>query len=90
MQVTVVDRVLQDLLWGNGYRSINQVIRTVEISDRCPVCGGPRGEPRLVRYCEDDEWYDVSRWENPCGHLDTYANVLQETATNQEGQINET
>lgn len=81
MLVTVVDRTLQDMLWGNGYRSINQIIRSVEISDTCPVCGGKRGKPQLVRYCEDGEWYNVSRWENPCSHLDTYANVLLEAAT---------
>lgn len=78
MQVTVVNRALQSSLWGNGYRSIRQVIETVEISDKCPVCGGPRGEAHLQRYCEDGEWYDVSRWTNPCGHLDKYADVLAE------------
>lgn len=79
MIVTVVDRARQRELWGSpGYRSIMQVIRTVEISDHCPRCGGPRGEPVTRRYCEDGEYYDVSNWTNACGHLDMYAAVIQE------------
>jgi hypothetical protein len=78
MKVTVIDRDLQARLWGNGYQSINQVLVTRDISDSCPQCGQPRGTPHLERYCEDDEWYSVSRWENPCGHLDTYKTILDE------------
>ncbi len=78
MTVTVVDRDLQSRLWGNGYRFISQVLKTIEISDRCPKCGGPRGKPRLQSYIEDGDPYSVSRWENPCGHLDRYEDVLKE------------
>lgn len=84
MLVAVIDRELHGRLWGNGYRSITQIIRTVEIADTCPVCGAPRGVPHLVRYCEDGEWYDVSRWTNPCGHLDTYADVIREAEATKE------
>lgn len=78
MKVTVVDRALQSRLWGNGYTNINQVLTTVEISDTCPCCGERRGKPHLRRFCEDDEWYDVSLWSNPCGHIDRYAAVIEE------------
>lgn len=78
MKVIVVDRHLQSQLWGNGYRSIHEVIREIEVSTKCPVCGGPRGTPALRRFCEDGEWYDVHVWQNPCGHLDSYSNLLLE------------
>lgn len=44
----------------------------IEIGDRCTVCGGPRGEPRRV----DEQ--EVDRWDNPCGHVDTYKKCLVE------------
>jgi hypothetical protein len=50
----------------------------VEISKTCPVCGGPRGEPGWYNFCEDGEWYSVNTWQNPCGHVDHYADVLIE------------
>ena len=79
LRVRVIDRALQRKLWGTpGYRSILDVLRVVEISATCPRCGGSRGEVRTERSCEDGQWYDVSRWENPCGHLDLYADVLRE------------
>ena len=79
LRVRVIDRALERKLWGTpGYRSILDVLKVVEISATCPRCGGPRGEVRTERACEDGQWYDVSRWENPCGHLDLYADVLRE------------
>ena len=78
MDVLVPDRALQDQFWGNGYRSINQIIRRVTISDFCPKCGQKRGKPALKRFCEDGEWYDVSCWQNPCGHIDKYQDVIAE------------
>ncbi len=53
---------------------------TVTISDRCPVCGGKRGEPQSYSFCEDGEWYSIDQWQNPCGHVDKYVNVLKEAA----------
>lgn len=83
MKVKVVDRELQDKLWGNGYRSIHQIIKVIEISDRCPLCGGLRGRPKLERFCENGEFYTVSTWRNPCGHLDRYCDVIQEASGGQ-------
>lgn len=45
---------------------------TVEIADTCPVCGGPRGEPRGYNFFEDGETFHVNVWDNPCGHIDSY------------------
>lgn len=50
----------------------------VEIADACPVCGGQRGTPRPYRFCEDGEWLVVDRWDNPCGHVDSYADCWRE------------
>jgi hypothetical protein len=50
----------------------------VEISDNCPVCGGPRGKLIGHNFHEDGESYFVHRWDNPCGHIDKYADVYRE------------
>lgn len=52
---------------------------TVEIADRCPQCGGPRGKPKLHRFHENGDWFTVHVWENPCGHVDRYRDVLAES-----------
>lgn len=55
-------------------------IVTVEISDKCPTCGEKRGKPYGHNFCEDDEWYNCDKWDNPCGHIDYYPDVLKEAA----------
>jgi hypothetical protein len=54
------------------------------IAATCPVCGGPRGEPVMRRFCEDGEWFDLDTWENPCGHIDLYRDVYAEAKQTQE------
>ena len=53
---------------------------TIQISDSCPVCGGPRGKPYHFRFHELGDWWSVNRWDNPCGHVDKYRDVLKEVA----------
>lgn len=77
MNVTVVDRAAMNAQWGHGLFRV--ITRTVKVSDRCPTCGGPRGEPRRVAYYEDGEHYTVDRWTNPCGHVDKYGAILAES-----------
>ena len=74
MTVRVCDR-------GTGRSHVGVTIRTVTISAICPVCGGPRGVDtvRNHNFHEDGEWLSVDRWQNPCGHVDNYADVLRET-----------
>ncbi|MEW2631585.1 hypothetical protein AB0903_07990 [Streptomyces sp. NPDC048389] len=78
MTVRVCDR-------GDGRAYVGVFIVTVTISTLCPVCGGPRGWDRVRphRFCEDGEWLSVDKWDNPCGHLDTYAAVLRESRERQ-------
>ena len=52
---------------------------TVEISDECPICGAKRGTPFSYRFCEDGEWFVVSKWNNPCGHIDKYKDCFFES-----------
>lgn len=73
MIVTVIDRGPPD---RRDY--LGAWTRTVEIADRCPECGGPRGEPKSGMQCEDGDWLVRDTWDNPCGHRDTYAAVLVE------------
>ena len=63
------------VMYRNGWH-IQPV--TVEIDDKCPICGGPRGEPYNHRFYECGDWYSVDRWDNPCGHIDKYRDVLEE------------
>lgn len=58
---------------------LEKYLRTVEISDVCPVCGSPRAQlVEMVPIHEDGCTVLVSRWRNPCGHVDKYRGVLQE------------
>lgn len=51
----------------------------VEIADTCPICGSQRGVPYPHRFCEDGEWMDVDKWDNPCGHVDKYRDAFHES-----------
>ena len=51
---------------------------TAKISDRCPQCGGPRGEVYAGFSYDGSRRLVVSRWDNPCGHVDYYSDVRQE------------
>lgn len=62
--------------WGHG--PTNPCVRTVEIATTCPVCGGERGKPRNLNQCDDGAHYSVDVWDNPCGHVDLYADVVVE------------
>jgi hypothetical protein len=66
-------------IWrGDGPGYIGAFIRTVTIKAICPQCGGPRGEPKPHRFCEDGEWLTCDVWQNPCDHIDMYSAVLAE------------
>lgn len=71
MTVRVVDR-------GTGRDYQYPIIRTVTIAAVCPRDGGTRGEPWPYRFAEDGGWLTCDRWTNPCGHIDTYDEVLVE------------
>lgn len=54
---------------------------TVEISDNCPVCNGPRATKTPVYKglsYDGSRRLEVDCWENECGHVDTYAKVREE------------
>lgn len=72
-RVTVMFR--NSFFGGNGWTYYPVQI---EIGDRCPECGGPRGEPAKHTFRDCGEWFTVDTWQNPCGHLDTYKSCLLE------------
>ncbi len=78
MQVTIRDRSAEPA-WGYGPTRV--ALRTITIPDRCPKCGGPRGEPRNLNQCDDGEFYSVQTWTNPCGHVDRYADLIADHTT---------
>jgi hypothetical protein len=72
-QVRVVDRST----WGTTLPY--PTIRTVTLEWVCPICGVPRGEPRPHNFVEDGGYLTCDTWQNPCGHVDMYDDVLQES-----------
>jgi ribosomal protein S8 len=57
-------------------------IITIEISNKCPICGGKRGEPHKVLSYDGSRRLEVDGWQNPCGHIDKYESVRQEYLNN--------
>lgn len=78
MTVTVRDHAAESAAWGKP-GLFHPILRTVTISDRCPTCGGPRGEATKCPCYEDGVSFVVDCWTNPCGHIDRYADVLKES-----------
>jgi hypothetical protein len=58
-----------------------------EIAAVCPRCGCARGAPVLVPVHDEATGHDyyVDCWENPCGHVDAYDDVMLEVATQCDG-----
>jgi hypothetical protein len=46
----------------------------------CPRCGGPRGEPRDGLSFDGSHRLYVSQWDNECGHIDLYREVVIEAS----------
>jgi hypothetical protein len=55
-----------------------QGLISLEISDSCPVCSGPRGEVFGTHSFDGSRRINVDGWNNPCGHIDTYAAIRKE------------
>ncbi len=54
-------------------------LRLLEISDTCPKCGAKRGTKRWRGLSYDgSRRLSVDCWENECGHIDSYRDVVQE------------
>lgn len=51
---------------------------TLEISDKCPLCNGPRGRIYGNLSYDGSRRLNVDCWENPCGHIDMYSAVRLE------------
>lgn len=54
-------------------------VRTVEVWNHCPECGGLRGTPHGTTLTSAEGTpYVVDTWANPCGHVDLADAVLHE------------
>lgn len=51
---------------------------TLEISDQCPVCNGPRGNVFGTHSYDGSRRLNCDGWNNPCGHIDKYAEIRKE------------
>jgi hypothetical protein len=78
MRVTVKDNEAIARNWGSGPGGV--IVVTGDIADTCqrPACGQPRGEVRGFNGYEDGEPYHVNVWDNTCGHVDMYEDVVRE------------
>lgn len=48
----------------------------------CPICGAPRGNVSNGRSYDGSRVLFCDTWDNPCGHVDKYADVRAEAAAN--------
>jgi hypothetical protein len=56
---------------------------TIEISDKCPRCGAKRGTKIWDGLSFDgSRRLAVTQWENECGHIDKYDDVMEEYYNN--------
>lgn len=74
MQVTIFYR--NSFIGGDGW---TYYPLRLEIGDRCPKCGGPRGKVHHALVIEGGEFFLVDGWENPCGHVDLYKDCFFES-----------
>jgi hypothetical protein len=81
MKVTIMYR--NSFVGGDGW---SYCPATIEIDDDCPVCGSKRGTPHGYNFCEDGEWFNVDKWDNPCGHIDLYKDCYFESLRIQENK----
>lgn len=84
MEVRVINRKKTQHL--AGHESFEPVIETVTISNYCPRCGKPRGTPMDKTFFLDGFSYTVDYWQNPCGHMDMYYEVLEEAERMKEAE----
>lgn len=61
----------------DGTHGINVKLRWL-----CPICGAPRGEIQNGRSYDGSRVLFCNTWQNPCGHVDKYADVRTEAAAN--------
>ncbi len=55
---------------------------TVKLLWRCPICGRYRGEIKKVKSYDGSAYVACDGWDNPCGHVDKYEDVLNEAFNN--------
>ena len=51
--------------------------KEITVDWNCPVCGKEMGEPKLLNFCEDGEFYVVHMWSNPCQHITKYSELKE-------------
>lgn len=54
----------------------------VKLKWYCPICGKLRGQIKRVKSYDGSLWMICDGWDNPCGHIDRYADVRDEAIGN--------
>ena len=54
-------------------------VRDIRISKYCPKCGAERGKPYKTRSYDGSRFVGCEGWRNPCGHIDLYRDVVEES-----------
>jgi hypothetical protein len=68
-------------LAGNFYTTQHVVLDWI-----CPVCGGKRGDVYRTLSYDGSLRVNCDGWQNPCGHVDKYPDVLKEAQAAFEAQ----
>lgn len=64
-----------------------RLITSLLVNWHCIECGAIRGEPFNAKDWDGDKSLSVTAWKNPCGHVETYAQVREHEAQQRgEGQ----
>lgn len=73
MKVTVLDYTKL------VYNGIADTV-TIEINDHCLQCGAKRGKPYARQFTNNNDGTVrlISFWENPCGHIDEFSDMIAE------------
>lgn len=68
-------RVVDRSTWGTSQPY--PLIRKIEVDWSCPVCGKEMGEPREHVFFENGDTHVCDVWDNECGHVVKYHELLK-------------
>lgn len=62
------------------------VIVSLDVGERCPWCGGPRGQLLPITLWGHAGRFTFDVWTNPCLHIETLPDLRREAGTREARQ----